>query len=623
MAFCLPKFYTEKFISALKDGTINPAKMIDMTSEERRTLLESVVGKDDAKEVNAQLESKLLLKDQNRGLVTWAKKIAGLSDKTKTDLIDKVNKMDRLLDPNDKKSFLSDLAEKKLGVGVSPDEMQKILDLSKKAEDTLHNTSPKMSGVSDDYLKAREDLRDYIASRKPVSTAKAISQNVFTIMRNNLLMNPATPIKTIISQVSNSIMDSFTRRIGALSLKGDNYDLATKANSEAWDTFKKTGLNTASMESMDDTGRLGEKKRFDIPSGQETPGKILGAIETATRKVAQISNKIAIDWEHNISFTKFYQKAFFDSSNIISSMIAKGEKLSGAEAKSRSAEIFTDAAKIEPKTPEGALVRMEAQKQAARVTSTNKTLVSQFSMGVKDAFNKTIPGLGNALVPIAKIPANIIWNGIENAGVGIPLGVKDIFEGKTKIQSDNLSTQYEGMAQLAGGIQKVARTVGVMTAAAFFSSQLAKNDFKQDQYGNNFVKIGNIWINMEYVSAISPALAGMMNVRQKETSNQNIESTVNQYVAGSFTGLRNTPGINEASTLIKDVTNSDYAKGIQKYASQFFTSRGSPQFIQNLLKDRPIQRLFFGSTGVETTQQVSQDASKAALSKKSSKQGHL
>ncbi len=610
--FCLPKVSVQKFISALKDGTISPEKMAEMSSGERRNMLEGIVGKADAKEVNAQLESKLLLKDQNRGLVSWAKKVGGLSDKARADLVEKVSKMDTLLDPTGKRAFLADLAEKKLGVAVSPEEMQKVLDLSARATKILETSRPKLSGVSDEYLKAREELRDYIASRKPVSAWSSISRNLFTIARNNLLLNPSTPIKTSFGQIVNASMDYITRRIGALSIKANNNDIATKASNEAWQTFKNTGLNTASMENIDDTGRLGEKNRFNTPTGTDTSGKVMNAVETATRKVAQVSNKVAIDWEHNIPFTKFYQKTFFDAANVVSSMIAKGEKLTGAEARSRSAEILTDAARIEPKTPEGALVRMEAQKQAARVTSTNETLVARFSLGLKDAMNKAIPGFGNALIPIAKIPANIIWNGIENSGLGIPLGAKDIWEGRVKMQSDNLSTRYEGMSQFAGGIQKVARTIGVISAAALFSSQLQKTDFRQDQYGNNFVKIGGLWVNMEYISAISPALAGMMNVRQKSTPGQSPENTVNQYVAGSLTGLRNVPGIDEASKLIADVTNSDYSKGIKKYASNFFSSRGVPSFIQNLTKNRTIDRLFFGATGVETPQQVAQDKADAA-----------
>ena len=609
MAFCLPLNQTTAFLKAIKDGTITPEKMSAMTSDERRSLFEGIVGKENAKDVNALLESKLLLKDQNRGMVTWAKKVAGISDVQKADLVSKISKMDRLLSPEDKDKFLSDLAEKKLGVGVNADEMQKIIELSKKAQD-LKGVNPKLSGVSDEYLQSREDLKDYIASRKPVSAWKSITRNVFTIFRNNLLMNPSTPVKTTINQAVNSAMDMATRRIGYLSAKGFNGDLASRANAEAWETYRKTGLNTASMENMDDAGMLGEKNRFATTTGKDSSGRVVNAAETATRKIAQVTNKIAIDWEHNISYTKFYQKAFFDGANIISSTIAKGEKLTGEAAKSRAAEILSDAVRIEPKTQEGALVRMEAQKQAARVTSTNKTLMSNFSMAMKDVLNKTIPKLGDAIIPIAKIPANVIWNGIENSGVGIPLGFKDIWQGRKKLQSDDLATKREGLAQLSFGIQRVGRIIGVMSAAALFSSQLTKEDFRQDKWGSNFVKIGNVWINMEYISGISPALAGFMKVRQKRTEGQGAATTASQYISGAASGLKSAPGIDEASALVNDLTNPNYAKGIAKYASNFFSSRGTPRFVQNLMQNRPIDRLFWGATGVETPKQVEEDKQK-------------
>lgn len=134
MAFCLPKEFANKFIDALKSGKIKPEELINMSSSERRDFLAKIVGAVDAKEVNALLESKLLLKDQKRGMVSWAKKVAGISERTRADLIARIEKMDKVLDPKDQRSFLEDLAAKKLGVEVSMEEAQKIYELSKKQE---------------------------------------------------------------------------------------------------------------------------------------------------------------------------------------------------------------------------------------------------------------------------------------------------------------------------------------------------------------------------------------------------------------------------------------------------------------------------------------------------------
>ena len=105
MAICLPKKQSEKFIQALKSGKIIPEKLIDMSSAERRAFFENIVGKEFAKEVNTQLETKLILKDQKRGMVTWAKKLTGISPEIKRDLFSRIENMGEILNPKMKKSF--------------------------------------------------------------------------------------------------------------------------------------------------------------------------------------------------------------------------------------------------------------------------------------------------------------------------------------------------------------------------------------------------------------------------------------------------------------------------------------------------------------------------------------
>lgn len=146
-AWCLLKSETDKFLTALRDGTVDPEKLIDMSSAERRAFFAKLIGEDNAKEVNALLEAKLLLKDQKRGMVTWAKQIAGLSDTAKADLVSRIERMDKVLDPTDEHSFLADLAAKKLGVDgeISFDEAKAVSELSKKVTDSraaINETDP-------------------------------------------------------------------------------------------------------------------------------------------------------------------------------------------------------------------------------------------------------------------------------------------------------------------------------------------------------------------------------------------------------------------------------------------------------------------------------------------------
>lgn len=161
MAFCLPREFATKFINSIRDGSLDPVKMSQMTSEERRTLLGKVVGEADAREVNAMYESKLLLKDQQRGLVTWIKKVGNLTPDVKRDLIARVERMDKILTASDEKAFLEDLAAKKLGAEVTFEEAQKIYELSQnigKTQDAMRAGGDRL-----EYGRARVALGNYVS----------------------------------------------------------------------------------------------------------------------------------------------------------------------------------------------------------------------------------------------------------------------------------------------------------------------------------------------------------------------------------------------------------------------------------------------------------------------------
>ena len=590
---CLPEPVAKSVLKAIKSRELDLRKISEMDSETRRQVFSDIVGKDSAESVNALFESKLALKNQEAGMINFIRQVGGLQSPVARDMVSRIQKLDHILNPEEQKEFLQDYASKKIGATVTSEQAQKISELAKTAAD-LKEKNPKMSGVSDEFLKAQSDLKGYVESAKTKTVGQSIGQNLAIIGRNNLLMNPATPIKTAVSSVMNTVMDGFTRRLAVMSKDTTNPDLVKQANSEAWQTFLKTGDNTASMESLDDTHVLNRGENFKVTNSQTTGGKILDTASKVIGKTAQISNKIAIDWEHNFAFTKFYQKTFFDMVGLASDKIADTEGLKGDAAKTRAAEVLKDSARIQPKTAEGAMVRQMAQEQAARITSTNDTFASRLATGAKNMLNKVIPGfrLGDFIEPMAKIPANVIANGIDNAGVGLPKSVMDIYQGRIKMASDDLHTQYEGMAQFANGTQHLLRIGGTIGVSALIASQIPAQNFRSDNYGNHFIRIGNTWINMEYIAAISPALAGFLTAKQNKG---NLANEAYQYGAGAAMGLRNVPGANE----VNDLLNTDF----KKYATDFFTSRGEPAFIPNLLKGNPIQHLLFGASGVQSDAQ--------------------
>jgi hypothetical protein len=187
MAFCLPKEFASKFIKALKDGTIDPKKLTGMTSAERREFFKPIVGEEDAKEVNAMLEQKLLLKDQKRGLVSWAKKVSGINEFQRADIVSKINKMSNVLDAPSKEAFLNDLANKKVGTDVTYEEAKKITATSNDVQTAKNDLAkdPMNKAKQIAYGNKVLDLSEYVDSLKPKGSIFTW-QNIANIPKSTL-----------------------------------------------------------------------------------------------------------------------------------------------------------------------------------------------------------------------------------------------------------------------------------------------------------------------------------------------------------------------------------------------------------------------------------------------------
>jgi len=133
-AFCLPKQYTEAFRQALKSGELSPGKLRTMTTEERRGLFSKMFGDDLSGELNLSFEKRLLLKDQQTAMKNWVNDALGLNEVSKKTLVDKIQRMDRILNPVLDREFLADLAHKKLGTSLTVEEARQVFDLSRIAK---------------------------------------------------------------------------------------------------------------------------------------------------------------------------------------------------------------------------------------------------------------------------------------------------------------------------------------------------------------------------------------------------------------------------------------------------------------------------------------------------------
>jgi hypothetical protein len=183
MAWCLIKEQADKFKQALREGKINPAVMSEMTSAERRKFLSQYVGEDNAKEVNALFESKLLLKNQKAGMVAWAKKIIGVPSNRRSEMIDRIEKLQEVLDPKDNK-FLQDLASTRLKIDVTQKEAKNIADLSKKITELRQkaDANGKFATEKDrlEYGATKVALEEYVNELKLQAGKTGIFEDPFT-----------------------------------------------------------------------------------------------------------------------------------------------------------------------------------------------------------------------------------------------------------------------------------------------------------------------------------------------------------------------------------------------------------------------------------------------------------
>lgn len=245
MAFCLTPQAVEKMKKAFIDGELSPEKLALMTSIERRANFAKILGDDVAKEVNALFESKLLLKNQKQGMITWAEKTIGMRPEAKRDIISRINRMDKILSPAEETAFLEDLASKRLGVDVTKEEAEKIVKLSEKVK-SLENYANTKERV--EYGFAQLDLTEYVNS---LSTQRAnIVTNLLNLPRSIMAsLDLSAPLNQGWGMISRkqfytAITKMFSYAKSPENLKKLQADIITRP---IYKTAKKAGLRLTDL----------------------------------------------------------------------------------------------------------------------------------------------------------------------------------------------------------------------------------------------------------------------------------------------------------------------------------------------------------------------------------------
>lgn len=163
-SFCLTKDLADKFKQSIIDGKIDIDKLSDMSSLERRGFFSDMMGERNAREVNSLFESKLLLKNKKKGMVTWAKQITGIRPQLKNTLVDKIMRIDNILNIKDEKLFLNDLVSKRLGTDITTEEAQRIVELTDKIK-SLENYETFDGRIK--YGRSKMALTEYVNELNP------------------------------------------------------------------------------------------------------------------------------------------------------------------------------------------------------------------------------------------------------------------------------------------------------------------------------------------------------------------------------------------------------------------------------------------------------------------------
>jgi hypothetical protein len=261
---CLTGNLADKFLAMLRDGSITPEKLIGMTSAQRRTFFADFMGNENAQWANAMLEKKLILKNQQAGIVTWAKQVAGLTPEAERTLVARVNKMEEVLTPATEDAFLEDLAAHALGTAVTMEEAGNITALAQtvNAKKEAMEAGPRRETFETpteaelEYGRAVGAFEGYVTTLKAAAAHETVGEwggrklaeykeNPFQVIGDSLGFIAATS-REVKSSIDNSFIGRQGRNLffkgitGNVTISKEGVKFDSRAG-RAWiDTFRRS-----------------------------------------------------------------------------------------------------------------------------------------------------------------------------------------------------------------------------------------------------------------------------------------------------------------------------------------------------------------------------------------------
>lgn len=282
--FCLPKQISDQFKQMIKSGEVDIDKLSSISSKDRIAFFMKIMNERNAKEVNAIFESKLLLKNQKKGMVTWAKQITGMKPEAKNTLIDKIERMSNILSPENEKDFLQSLASKRLGADITIEEANKIAEMSKKVSE-LKSYTDTQGRIK--YGRARMDLVDYV---NKLSGKKAnLVKNIIGLPRAVLAtLDLSAPLNQGWGMLSRK---EFYKNLSTMfkSLKNEDNFLNIQSEIMTRDTFKRAKKAGLRINDLGENLELREEA-FMTTLLDKVPG-----VSASQRAYTSFLNKLRMD----------------------------------------------------------------------------------------------------------------------------------------------------------------------------------------------------------------------------------------------------------------------------------------------------------------------------------------
>jgi len=478
------------------------------------------------------------------------------------------------------KSILQDFVAEKLGVSVSKGEVEeiqmkakKIDEAQKKMGDELGNPDKLQENI--DFFKAKKEMDDYLLSKHPAHKLRVMTG---TIGRGMMLASVKSPILNIGSNIEIGFTEALARRISTGQMKGANNELAVNYVKMVNKVHQETGYDLSRMTNIKDTGAGGERVL-----GQTVHAQGPGVVRKAGRAVEDVVFKQLMG-APDVAFSSAH---FADSVNLNSMKMAKGDN-------AKATEMMADAMRLEPKTPEGEILRNQGILDARKATWTNTSWASRVSEGIRKILNDVSGDAraGDFLLPFIKTPANVIATGMDYAGLGVP---KALIKTYKAFKTGELKSP-EYIRDISTDL--VRSGLGI-TASVIIANLLKDDDFvgaydparsQIEQLRNsnyNAIRVGDKWISTDWLGPLAVSVTAMMYARKYGKTGG--EKTF-QYGQGVVSAVRDIPGISDIFDYVKgqaykkNQTLEEMTGETMDYITSQLYSRLVPSFLSDVSK---------------------------------------